>query len=307
MGVLLSLLPESQLWLGCLGAVLLVGIPHGALDIYLLWFKNKKTPRRFLTSVLKYIFIVILGLLFWRKFPQLFWGVFFFAAIYHFGSSDEHPEILESISPNSAFKTLWILSRGTLLVFAPFTFHPHKIITYLSYAVPVSFARELTAVAPFLFGYAALGFLFATFKCWRKSPLNTYRLILMKHLFSIVILLLLFAVADPLLSFSLYFCCHHSLSHSFRVLSRFQNRIRGLNAFLVVTGITLCSIPLLFWVERHFTLRTTPDGVVTATFVVIAALTFPHLFVVDDLQKALYRRGRLRQKLPLAFKNRTLS
>ena len=296
MGVVLSLLPEFHLWLGCLGAVLFIGIPHGALDIYLLWFQNKKSPRLFLTSVFKYVFLVVLGLLFWSKFPELFWGIFFFSAIYHFGSSDEHPEVLATIAPNTAFKTLWILSRGGLLVFAPFTFHPQKITTYLSYAVPVSFATELTAISPFLFAYASLGFLFTTLKCWEKSPLKAYRWILIKHLCSLVILLMLFAVADPLLSFSLYFCCHHSLSHSFRVLGRFQHRIRGLDSFLIVMGVTLCAVPLFLWVERHFAHRSTPDGFVTATFVVIATLTFPHLFVVEALHKALYRRVRLGHK-----------
>ena len=293
MGVLLSLLPESQLWLGCLGAVLLVGIPHGSLDIYLLWFKSKKKPLHFIASICKYIFIVILGLLFWKQFPELFWAFFFFAAIYHFGGSDEHPEILASITYKSVFKTLWVLSRGTLLVFAPFTFHPQKITTYLSYAVPTSFAAKLTTIAPFLFGYASIGFLFSTIICWKKSPLYSYRWILIKHLLSLFIIIALFVVADPLLSFSLYFCCHHSLSHSFRVLNRFQTRFRTMGTFLTVLGTTLCSIPLLFWVERQFAQRTTPDGMVTASFVAIAALTFPHLIVVNDLHKNLSRRVHL--------------
>lgn len=304
MGFFLSLLPESVLWMGCLGAILVVGIPHGAFDIYLLWFHSKKNLYLFFSSISKYLLLVFLALLFWKQWPELFWALFFFAAIYHFGSSDEHPEVLATISSRSLFKTLWILSRGTVLVLAPAAFHPQKIANYLSYAAPEHFAQQLPQIAPFLCGYAAVLYLWTTFQCWKKSGLLAYRWILMKHLASLIVLVLLFVVADPLLSFSLYFCCHHSLSHTFRVLARFQNRVSGKGLAVTLVLTTLSVIPLLFWVEKHFALRTTSDGIVTAAFVGIAALTFPHLVVVHELHKTLYRKFRL---FRLPFEPQTVS
>jgi len=292
MGLILSLLSESFLWVGCLGVILVVGIPHGALDVYLLWFHGKQNLYSFALSIFKYLLLVFLGAGIWKINPELFWSLFFFAAIFHFGSSDEHPEVLASIISNSVLRTLWILARGTLLVFAPVVFHRDKIINYLSYAVPESFANQLTHVAPFLCVYAAVLYLWSTFQSWKKSSLLVYRWILIKHLLSLSVLILLFIVAEKLLSFSLYFCCHHSLTHTFRVLDRIHNRVSKVGGVLAVTLTTLCVIPLLFWIEKQFALRTTPDGVVTAVFVGIAALTFPHLIVVHDLHLKLCRKFR---------------
>lgn len=290
MGFLLSLLPESFLWMGCLGAVLLIGIPHGALDIYLLWFNDQNERLSFVKSVSQYILMVLGGLLLWQFFPELFWGGFFFAAIYHFGSSDEHPEVLAAISNHSVNRVLWILSRGTILVLAPAVFHPAKITAYLSQAAPASFAKQLCELAPFLCAYAAIFFCWATHQCWKKSSLRSYRLILIKHFVSLLLLVGLFMVAEPLLSFSLYFCCHHSLTHSFRVIGKIRRRTQGAYLALWAGLITLGVLPILFWVSKQMSMPHLSESWVTASFVAIAALTFPHLIVVQSLHEKLKRR-----------------
>jgi len=294
MGVALSLLPVSKLWLGCLTFVILVGIPHGALDIYLLWFRNEKKLITFLVSMVRYLVFVGCGLLLWQKLPELFWAAFFLAAVYHFGSSDEHPEILNSLFSNPALKNLWILSRGALLVFAPFVFHPQKITDYLSYAVPVSFATRVTSVAPFLLIYAGIGLIATTGQALRKSSLQVHRWILVKYFLTLVVILLLFVVGDPLVCFSLYFCCHHSLVHTYRVLKKFSVSIKPLRLGVAVGLSVVVLFLLLNWVEQHFVLRGASEGIVTAMFVALAALTFPHLIEVQHLHHALPQRIRKR-------------
>lgn len=292
MGVLLSLLPESLLWAGCLSAILLVGIPHGALDVYLLWFNEKKSFSLFAKALTHYILMVLLGLLFWRAAPELFWISFFFAAIYHFGSSDEHPEVLAVISNNSLYRALWILSRGTILVFAPAAFHQEKIASYLKLAAPGGFSTQITAVSPILFAYAGFFYLWTTYRCWKRSPLMAYRWILIKHMFALLVLIALFFVSDPLLSFTLYFCCHHSLTHSFRVFNRIWNRLSNPWWILFGLGTTLGVIPILIWVSGKMNLVPSSQGMITASFVAIAALTFPHLIVVKKLHQGMLPSAR---------------
>lgn len=290
MGFLLSLLPESFLWMGCLGAVLLIGIPHGALDIYLLWFNDKNEHLSFVKSISQYILMVLGGLILWRLFPELFWGGFFLAATYHFGSSDEHPEVMAAIASQSMYRIVWILSRGTVLVFAPAAFHPAKMASYLSQAAPSSFATQICEVAPFLCAYAGIFFVWATYQCWKRSHLQSYRLILIKHLVSLLLLLGLFMVAEPLLSFSLYFCCHHSLTHSFRVVGKIRRRTQGAYLVLWAGLITLGVLPILLWVSKRMSMSHLSESWVTASFVTIAALTFPHLIVVKTLHERLRKR-----------------
>lgn len=287
MGFFLSLLPESYLWVGCLSAVVLIGVPHGALDICLLWTESQKDASILFRAVLKYVLLVIGSLGVWRISSDLFWFCFFFAAVYHFGSTDEHPQVLRIISKNSWNRVLWVLSRGTLLVFAPAAFHPEKVIGYLNQAASPSFAIGLTSVASFLCVYSGLIYLWTSLNCYKKSSFKVHRFILLKHLCSVSVFILLFWVADPLVSFSLYFCCHHSLNHSFRVLNRNPWKKSNLYLVLVMIALTLSVLPLMFWARGHMKISTIPKATVAACFIAVAALTFPHLLVVKRLHEKL--------------------
>lgn len=294
LGVLLSLLPESFLWIACLLLVALVGVPHGALDGYLLAIEAKKSWKKFLQSIAQYILLVVCSLLIWRVFPDLYWAAFFAAAAYHFGMSDEHPEVLNAILTRALDRTLWIFSRGLLLVFAPIAFHPQKIAGYISQAATPQFATQVTHVAPFFCIYATVIFLWTTFQSWRRAALQTYRWILVKHLVALIVFLLLFAVADPLVSFTLYFCCHHSLNHTFRVLGKVQWSNRKTTIGIWAFALTVFATLFFLWVRNYVLDRQLPMGWVSASFVTIAALTFPHLIVVRDLHQQLKQRFRTR-------------
>ncbi|NBT57546.1 hypothetical protein EBT16_02065 [bacterium] len=153
MGYLLSLLPESFLWIGCLSCIFVLGVPHGALDIYLIWSESKGSIRRSCLLMCSYLSLVLLALGLWRISSEWFWFLFFFSAVYHFGISDEHPALLNLLLRNPLTRSLWIFSRGLVLVFGPAAFHPEKILKYLKPATTQDFAQGLIAVAPFLFGY----------------------------------------------------------------------------------------------------------------------------------------------------------
>lgn len=295
-GYLLSLLPDSFLWMGCLGVIFVLGIPHGALDIYLLWSQSDKRIGSYFFSITRYIFLVLLSLLIWKVSPGLFWTFFFFAAVYHFGNSDEHPGVLASFASHPVNRVLWILSRGAILVFAPAVFHPGKIQGYLAQAAPQSFATGFVKVAPFLFFYALLFYGISSYFSWKRAKLKTHHGFLLKHILSLLIFILLFIVADPLIGFSLYFCCHHSLNHWFRVFNT-RPELKRLLAFLgIVFSIPL--IPLWIWTKSEIVGGVAlPQGIVSACFVAIAALTFPHLFVVEKLHQAL--RQKLQRAAPL--------
>lgn len=287
-GYLLSLLPDSLLWIGCLSTVLVLGVPHGALDIYLLWSQSEKKIKVYLFSIARYISFSLLSLFVWKISPSLFWILFFFAAVYHFGNSDEHPSVLATFASHPVNRLLWILSRGTILVFAPATFHPEKIQSYLNQAAPESFASGFVQIAPFLFTYAICFYLVSSTLSLRQAKLRTHRFLLLKHFFSVGIFVLLFMVADPLVGFSLYFCCHHSLNHWFRVSQKKSELKVG---FLILAlFFTLPIIPLWVWARGEIAGGAVPEGMVSACFVAIAALTFPHLFVVEKLHQKLNQK-----------------
>jgi Brp/Blh family beta-carotene 15,15'-monooxygenase len=222
-------------------------------------------------------------------FSGFFWSSFLFAAVYHFGSSDEHPQVLALICHSSLSKALWILSRGAILVFGPVTAYPDKVIEYLSLAAPQAYAEKLCQIAPFFFVYAIFLFLLATFWSWKKIPLMTYKWLLIKHLASISIFVLLFFVAEPLVSFTLYFCCHHSMAHTFRVISRVRKSLSSywgsIWGVLAIVGV----LPIIVWVTSQLSTQSNSNTAVIALFIMVASVTFPHLLVVNELHQALNR------------------
>ena len=286
-GYLLSLLPDSFLWIACLGLVLVLGVPHGALDIFLLWSESQKKISLLTYEVFKYLLIAGSSLLVWKISSDLFWFLFFFAAVFHFGSSDEHPEVLKAVSPNSWTRLVWVFSRGILLVFTPAVFHSEKIMEYLKQASSLEFAKAFIQVAPFLCAYAVLIFGITSWRFYQSASLNAFRWLGMKVFCSVGIFILLFWVADPLVSFSLYFCFYHSLNHAFRVLDRSKNHKKKWMVWSFF--LTLPILPLGFWAQKQMSQSLSKESAVTACFVAIAALTFPHLVVVERLHLKLKR------------------
>jgi Brp/Blh family beta-carotene 15,15'-monooxygenase len=262
-----------------------MGVPHGALDAYLLWMDSKENAYPVLLRLVRYIGLVGIALLTWRFSSELFWFLFFLSAVYHFGTSDEHPAVLGAIFPHSLSRFLWEFNRGLVLVFAPAAFHSEKIFGYLNTATSFEFAVGFVRVAPFLCGYGLLIYLWTSLRGAMKAQLTSHRWLILKHLFSLVVFILLFKVSDPLVGFTLYFCCHHSLTHWFRVVSNKKSPIIQ----FVAVGIlfTLPVIPLLFWTQDKISNGMEATEMVTACFVVIAALTFPHLKVVQTQHEKL--------------------
>jgi Brp/Blh family beta-carotene 15,15'-monooxygenase len=287
MGYLLSLLPESFLWIGCLSCILVLGVPHGALDIYLIWSDSERNLRKSFVSICRYISLVFLALFLWRISSELFWFLFFFAAVYHFGISDEHPEVISAIFPRAFSRLVWIYSRGLVLVFSPATFHSEKVFMYLKNATTDYFAQVFSAIAPFLFGYGLLFYVLISGLYARRTASRAYRMLIVKLLVSLLVMVVLFAVSDPLVGFCLYFCCHHSIAHCFRVAN--VSRVRKMVLLGLAVLFTLPVIPICLWSGTKIWGGLLPEGMVITLFVSIAALTFPHLFVVEKLHHKLQR------------------
>ena len=72
----------------CLALLILVGgLPHGALDYFIL--KQIYRGQAFVASLFVYVGIAVLNLGIWTVFPNLIFPVFLAYSVYHFGSSDQ--------------------------------------------------------------------------------------------------------------------------------------------------------------------------------------------------------------------------
>jgi Brp/Blh family beta-carotene 15,15'-monooxygenase len=282
-GFLISLLPKHLTWIGCVTSIFLVGNPHGALDAYLIWIRVGKNKALLAWNIFLYILAVAFSLTVWWLSPDVFWFLFIGASIYHFGISDEHPSIVRRIYQKPVSRILFSLCRGTLLVFSPAAFHPKIILSYLRLASSETFALGFVNIAPFAVVYSILLLLWVGLRESHRARLQVHRWFLIKNLFIIGFFVLLAAVAHPLTGFTLYFCCYHSWNHFCRVLNRerFEKKIK--QKLIWATVFSLPIFPLTLWIKSLLESGELPEKAISSIFIVLAALTFPHLWTVRKM------------------------
>ena len=115
-------------------------------------------------------------------------------------------------------------------------------------------------------GYAAV------YPAWRKPLLNL-----------IIVLILVFWLS-PLVSFSLYFCVWHSRCHTLRIwrsLKEESERRRSLiEAVIYSVAAWVAALGFYMVFQQSFT-----TALIQITFIGLAALTVPHMLLVDFVDK----------------------
>ena len=115
-------------------------------------------------------------------------------------------------------------------------------------------------------GYAAV------YPAWRKPLLNL-----------IIVLILVFWLS-PLVSFALYFCVWHSRCHTLRIwcsLKKESDRRRSLiEAVIYSVAAWVAALGFYMVFQQSFT-----TALIQITFIGLAALTVPHMLLVDFVDK----------------------
>jgi Brp/Blh family beta-carotene 15,15'-monooxygenase len=100
-------------------------------------------------------------------------------------------------------------------------------------------------------------------------------------------LLLLAFWLPPLVSFALYFCFWHSRSHALRIWENIkpEERPKSLIETFAYSGAAWLAALCFFWYFQG-----SPDAaLLQLTFIGLAALTVPHMILVDLVDSKLHR------------------
>lgn len=190
-----------------LTGVVFLGIPHGALDIFLIskMTPNQKERNKLLAYYVLSLFPMAAA---WIIAPE---GAFLFFVLFsavHFAQSD---------MTNSEKSHIEFWTRFFVIFSLPFTFHTDK---FSEIALNVLDARIFDGLIPvFQAGtiLAAVGTIFMI--------LNYLYRVLQKdaefttHFLELPVIFILFYFFDPLYAFGIYFCFIHSVKHVFNVMS----------------------------------------------------------------------------------------
>jgi Brp/Blh family beta-carotene 15,15'-monooxygenase len=247
-----------------IGAILLLGVPHGGLDGavarrigwppgLISWFIFHIT----------YIALAALVTVLWWFFPLISLGVFLLISAMHFGASDI-ADIGTDILP-------WAVHGGLVCIVIP-SFQPILVEPIFTILVGENNAHLLMNIItslffPWLFSLIAY--------CFFAYQLPQYRI----PLINLLVLLGLVIVLPPLISFALYFCLWHSRCHMLRLWHSLQGveRRRSIIEASIYTLMSWVIMALIFYYFQE------PFSVILIkiTFMGLAALTLPHMLLVD--------------------------
>lgn len=276
----------SSLDIVALLLIIVIGLPHGAFDaaIYGLWRGQSKTKAethslnhslalqpliRFLVA---YSAIAACVVIFWLLFPVLALGLFLVISAIHFGLGDSRPPTgkpaIIAVICHGGLATLWLPfchAEGTSHYFTALSGDGAHIISDI-----ISFA-----------GYGwILAVIFYAITAWR-SP--SYRWLC----FEVICLGVLLVYLPVLPGFALYFCFIHSRRHFVHIFKSLTSMpaVGATSSVIPLASIlTLASwgggliAGLILWQYQ-----TIEAAALQVIFIGLAALTVPHMALVDGL------------------------
>jgi len=274
MDLMAGIMAMAPLDLAALGAVVLIGLPHGALDgaiaIHLGFSRRMILFIRFL---LLYVGMAGLVIAAWIVAPALCLLGFLVISMIHFGAGDAR-------HGSGWVRGAEVLAHGGLVVAGISQMHRSEsdvIFAYLTGGDTMLVWQGLDMLTVIV-GVSIVVCLAQALwhRRWRGTALE------------LGVLAVLFALTPPLVGFAVYFCCVHSARHVAAIMSGLRQHMSA-NAMLLQTLVFtvaswLAGAAAIWW----FADMADPQPVILrVVFIGLAALTVPHMILVEGF----YRRA----------------
>lgn len=259
-------------------AVAITALPHGAADHLALrpWLFPKLGRLWLTVFVVTYVGVGVLVLLGWFAAPPVALTLFLALAVLHFGAEDA-----ERASYPRGVRTIALVLRGAIPVLGPVLFHPQETALLFAHLLPGTSPEAVSATVNAM----APGVPWAT-GAWVGLAVHHLvhgsrrdRMIAVE----IATLVLLMAVAPPLIAFGVYFCGWHAVRHMLAEAHALDGArpLRGFRRFVLhalpmsLGAILLGSVAYLTWGTE----LSVDVGLTRVLFIGLAALTVPHMVV----------------------------
>ena len=251
-----------------LALVVVIGLPHGAFDaaISLSMISSNKKIARLMGILLSYLLLAVLVVLIWKQLPELSLLIFLIISVIHFGMADF------SAYPTKLKWPHIIAHGGIVAIWLPIV--KKKEVVEL-------FSTLTDGVAPLLWESLTILILF-----WFIAGfLHLYDTFRSKHYlitFEFIALIILAYFAPPLLTFAVYFCFIHSRRHFTFVWEKLQpmNTKKMMIISAVVLSVSSWVLGCCFYWYLNLYM-TTSDAALQTIFIGLAALTVPHMMLID--------------------------
>ncbi len=262
--------------------IVLVGIPHGALD-HIIHFKEKSPSRRkILLFYLTYIGLIGIVGISWFYLPEFSFIIFILISSYHFGQSQ-----LFYVDTNSKLKAVLYLSWGLFLISLIICTNFQECMTIFQSLEWLNinwFSKNMWLTVCITSGLITSSLLMNSLI---KKEISRERLFIETILLLLLVLFSLFSTA--VLTFSLYF----GIWHSYRSLVLEYRDLKEkltLTLYKFVKLLLPFSLLATFFLFISYYLSISFDlgtSIYMVFIIIISTLTVPHLFVMNRLYKSI--------------------
>jgi len=277
MGLMAGIMAMAPLDLVALAAVVLIGLPHGALDgaiaIHLGFFDRILMFIRFLVLYVAMAGLVVAA---WVFAPALCLLGFLVISMIHFGAGD------------ARHGTGWVrgaevLAHGGLVVAGISQMHRAEVDVIFAYLTggDTTLVWQGLDMLTVIVGASLVICLGQAlwYRRWRGTALE------------LGTLAVLFALTPPLVGFAVYFCCVHSARHVGSIMASLRQHMSAstmmFQALILTAASWLVGAATIWW----FADLADPEPVILrVVFIGLAALTVPHMILVDGFYRRTTRR-----------------
>jgi len=244
-----------------LGAIVLLGVPHGSLDVlFALRAYQLNSLMAWVVFLMAYLLVAMGIIVLWMLLPVWFFIGFLIFSALHFSDDLNTPNHM-----------LIRLSYGAAVICLPSIVHGEALVGLYAIFVDASVAQRIVAISQLL-NYPILllmGIMLFNRQIKIREKLDAYAV------------LAIMTLLPPVLAFAVYFCLMHSARHLIRSHAFFGK----LNARLFIMALVLPTLAVIIMacgVWFFTNTRTVESDLIRLVFIGLAALTFPHAWVLKQ-------------------------
>ena len=257
--------------------IFFIGLPHGSFDgavASLVGFNNRI---QFLKFIFYYLFLFLLVILFWLYFPIISLTIFIIMTVIHFGLCDWTNYKINKYKYSVSF------THGMTIIFGIIFFNEDQSFLIFEY---------LTNDNIYLFqNYFLIPYFLTLLSILYFTYLSFFEKKLQKGILEILLLLLIFYLCDPLLSFAIYFCFFHTYKHLKHLIKNIYLNLTNKKFVIYSTFIfTVVSwvggLGIVYYLFQNLSLY---ESILKVIFIGLAALTLPHMLLVDIIYRSRFK------------------
>jgi len=267
--VLLPPMTPQQEWILASGLIVLLGVPHGALDpLFAQVLLQLNSYAAWFGFVAVYLLLAAVVVALWWYSPLLFLIAFLSVSILHFSG-----DLVEG----TTFAERLVYGGGVITL--PALRHSTELTRLFSQLVGADAALPVVAVLQLISLPCLLALFVLVVRGVRRDRFNALEIMAVG---------LLTWIATPLLGFAIYFCAMHSARH---ILRTWQYAGVAPRQMVLVTLLPLLAV-IGFSVLGWYLLppSSTDERMLRLLFVTLAALTLPHMVLVERVRLSNWQR-----------------